>query len=119
MNDEHGLTAVVLLFMALSGKSKVHRRFHRVHRSAGFFPTRSRPVLAGMAPQSGTPKNMDGTSIASLRRAVRWAPFHRAARGRHHRSPTRYGHTPHFLFLAWTHLGANLFISHSEEVKPA
>ncbi len=99
-----GMTAVVLLFMALAGKSTAFIVFIAV---LGFFLYAIRPVLQAWLLES-TPKNMGGTSIGILFGAqslgASVSPFVGGL------IADRYGLIATFWFLAGTIVVANLFI---------
>jgi MFS family permease len=109
------MSAVVLVFMALAGKSQAFIAFVAV---LGFFLYAIRPVMQAWLLES-TPRNMGGTSIGIL--------FGAQALGSSV-SPLiagviadRYGLTAMFWFLALTIVFANLFIlamPRAEAVKP-
>jgi MFS family permease len=104
MMTSMGMTAVVLVFMALAGKSPAFVFFVAV---LGFFLYAIRPVMQAWLLET-TPKNMGGTSIGVL--------FGAQALGSSI-SPLlggiiadQYGLTATFHFLAGTIVAANLFI---------
>ncbi len=109
-----GMTAVVLLFMALAGKSTAFIVFIAV---LGFFLYAIRPVLQAWLLES-TPKNMGGTSIGILFGAqalgASIAPLIGGV------IADRYGLITTFWFLAATIVVANLFIlAMPREERPA
>ena len=104
MMTSMAMTALVLLFMALAGKSAAFVFFVTV---LGFFLYAIRPVLQAWLLET-TPKNMGGTSIGILFGAQALgssvAPFLGGL------IADRYGLTATFWFLAFTIVVANLFI---------
>jgi len=98
------MTAVVLVFMALAGRSQAFIAFVAV---LGFFLYAIRPVMQAWILET-TPKNMGGTSIGIL--------FGAQAAGSSIAPllggiiADRYGLTATFWFLAFTIVVANLFI---------
>ncbi|MGE5616821.1 MAG: MFS transporter, partial [Bacillota bacterium] len=104
MMTSMGMTAVVLLFMAMAGRSQAFIVFIAV---LGFFLYAIRPVLQAWLLES-TPKNMGGTSIGILFGAQSLgssiAPFLGGL------IADRWGLTATFWFLAGTIVVANLFI---------
>jgi MFS family permease len=110
------MSAVVLVFMALAGKSHAFIAFVAV---LGFFLYAIRPVMQAWLLES-TPKNMGGTSIGILFGAQALgssvAPLIAGM------IADRYGLNATFWFLALTIVFANLFIlamPRHEAVKPA
>jgi len=107
------MTAVVLLFMALAGKSTAFIAFIAV---LGFFLYAIRPVLQAWLLES-TPKNMGGTSIGILFGAqalgASVAPLVGGL------IADRYGLIATFWFLAGTIVVANLFILAMPKDAPA
>jgi MFS family permease len=99
-----GMTAVVLVFMALAGRSHAFAFFVAI---LGFFLYAVRPVLQAWILES-TPKNMGGTSIGILFGAqalgASVAPLVAGV------IADRHGLTATFWFLAATIVVANLFI---------
>lgn len=104
MMTSMGMTAVVLVFMAMAGKSTAFIVFIAV---LGFFLYAIRPVLQAWLLES-TPKNMGGTSIGILFGAqslgASIAPLVGGL------IADRYGLIATFWFLAGTIVVANLFI---------
>ena len=113
MMTSMGMTAVVLVFMALAGKSQAFIGFIAV---LGFFLYAIRPVLQAWLLES-TPKNMGGTSIGILFGAqalgASIAPLVGGL------VADRYGLTMTFWFLAGTIVFANLFILLMPAHEPA
>jgi MFS family permease len=113
MMTSMGMTAVVLVFMALAGKSQWFVGFIAV---LGFFLYAIRPVLQAWLLES-TPKNMGGTSIGILFGAqalgASIAPLVGGL------VADRYGLTMTFWFLAGTIVFANLFILLMPAHEPA
>ncbi len=98
------MSAVVLVFMALAGRSQAFIAFVAV---LGFFLYAIRPVLQAWLLES-TPKNMGGTSIGILFGAqALGASIAPLAAGM---VADRWGLTMTFWFLAGTIVFANLFI---------
>jgi MFS transporter, FSR family, fosmidomycin resistance protein len=110
------MSAVVLMFMALAGKSHAFIAFVAV---LGFFLYAIRPVMQAWLLES-TPKNMGGTSIGILFGAqALGASVGPLLAGL---IADRYGLAATFWFLALTIVFANLFIlamPKAEAVKPA
>jgi MFS family permease len=104
MMTSMGMTAVVLLFMAMAGKSTAFIVFIAV---LGFFLYAIRPVLQAWLLES-TPKNMGGTSIGILFGAQSLGASIAPAIGGV--IADRYGLITTFWFLAGTIVVANLFI---------
>jgi MFS family permease len=104
MMTSMAMTAVVLLFMALAGKSAAFVVFVTV---LGFFLYAIRPVLQAWLLET-TPRNMGGTSIGVLFGAQALGssvgPFLGGL------VADRYGLSAAFTFLAVTIVIANLFI---------
>jgi MFS family permease len=98
------MSAVVLVFMALAGKSHAFIAFVAV---LGFFLYAVRPVLQAWLLET-TPKNMGGTSIGILFGAQALGSSVAPVLGGV--IADRYGLTATFLFLAATIVIANLFI---------
>ena len=114
MMTSMGMTAVVLVFMAMAGKSTAFIVFIAV---LGFFLYAIRPVLQAWLLES-TPKNMGGTSIGILFGAqalgASIAPLIGGI------IADRYGLITTFWFLAGTIVVANLFIlAMPRDAKPA
>jgi MFS transporter, FSR family, fosmidomycin resistance protein len=116
MMTSMAMSAVVLVFMALAGKSHA---FIALVAVLGFFLYAIRPVMQAWLLES-TPKNMGGTSIGILFGAQALgssiAPLVAGL------IADRYGLTATFWFLALTIVFANLFIlamPKNEAVKPA
>ena len=113
MMTSMGMTAVVLLFMAMAGKSTAFIVFIAV---LGFFLYAIRPVLQAWLLES-TPKNMGGTSIGILFGAqslgASVAPLIGGI------IADRYGLIATFWFLAGTIVVANLFILAMPREAPA
>src|SRR3979411_2016445 len=113
MMTSMAMTAVVLVFMALAGKSLAFVFFVAV---LGFFLYAIRPVLQAWLLES-TPKNMGGTSIGVLFGAQALGSPCGAQVLSHASGPLlgglvadSYGLTATFAFLAGTIVAANLFI---------
>jgi len=104
MMTSMGMTAVVLVFMALAGKSQAFIAFIAV---LGFFLYAIRPVLQAWLLES-TPRNMGGTSIGILFGAQALGASIAPLVGG--MVADRYGLTMTFWFLAGTIVFANLFI---------
>jgi MFS family permease len=99
-----GMTAVVLLFHAMAGKST---GVHRVHRGAGLLPLRDPPGDAGMAPgddaeEHGRHQHRHPFGAQALGSSV--APLIAGV------IADRFGLLAVFWFLAATIIFANLFI---------
>ena len=115
MMSSMAMTAVVLVFMAVAGKSQAFIVFIAV---LGFFLYAIRPVMQAWLLES-TPKNMGGTSIGILFGAQSLgssiAPLLGGVIADH------YGLNATFWFLAFTIVVANLFIiaMPTDEKKPA
>jgi MFS family permease len=113
MMTSMGMTAIVLVSMALAGKSQWFVGFIAV---LGFFLYAIRPVLQAWLLES-TPKNMGGTSIGILFGAqalgASIAPLVGGL------VADRYGLTMTFWFLAGTIVFANLFILLMPAHEPA
>ncbi len=114
MMTSMAMTAVVLIFMAVAGKSHAFIFFIAV---LGFFLYAIRPVLQAWLLES-TPRNMDGTSIGILFGAQSLGSSVAPLLGG--LIADRYGLTSTFWFLAFTIIVANLFIvaMPMEEKKP-
>ncbi|HET7765595.1 MAG TPA: MFS transporter [Burkholderiales bacterium] len=104
MMTSMAMTAVVLLFMALAGRSAAFVIFVTV---LGFFLYAIRPVLQAWLLES-TPKNMGGTSIGVLFGAQALGSSVGPLLGG--LVADRYGLNAAFYFLAGTIVAANLFI---------
>jgi MFS family permease len=104
MMTSMAMTAVVLVFMALAGKSNAFIVFIAV---LGFFLYAIRPVLQAWLLES-TPKNMGGTSIGILFGAQSLGASVAPLIGG--MIADRYGLIMTFWFLAFTIVVANLFI---------
>jgi MFS family permease len=104
MMTSMAMTAVVLLFMALAGKSAAFVFFVTV---LGFFLYAIRPVLQAWLLET-TPKNMGGTSIGVLFGAQALGSSVGPVLGG--MVADRYGLSSAFTFLAVTIVIANLFI---------
>jgi MFS family permease len=113
MMTSMGMTAVVLLFMALAGKSTAFIVFIAV---LGFFLYAIRPVLQAWLLES-TPKNMGGTSIGILFGAQSLGASVAPLVGG--MIADRYGLITTFWFLAGTIVVANLFILAMPREEPA
>ena len=113
MMTSMAMTAVVLVFMAMAGKSTAFIVFIAV---LGFFLYAIRPVLQAWLLES-TPRNMGGTSIGILFGAqalgASVAPFVGGV------IADRYGLIATFWFLAGTIVVANLFILAMPDEKAA
>src|SRR5260221_9813606 len=113
MMTSMAMTAVVLVFMALAGKSHAFIFFVAV---LGFFLYAIRPVLQAWLLES-TPKNMGGTSIGVLFGAQALGssvgPLLRGL------VADSYGLTATFAFLAGTIVAAHLFILFMPKTEPA
>jgi MFS family permease len=107
------MSAVVLVFMALAGKSPAFIAFVAV---LGFFLYAIRPVLQAWLLES-TPKNMGGTSIGILFGAQALGAAIAPLIGG--MVADRYGLTMTFWFLAGTIVFANLFILLMPPQEPA
>ena len=112
MMTSMGMSAVVLVFMAVAGKSTAFIAFVAM---LGFFLYAIRPVLQAWLLES-TPKNMGGTSIGILFGAqalgASISPFLGGM------VADRYGLTMTFWFLAGTIVFANLFILAMPQHEP-
>ena len=104
MMTSMAMTAVVLVFMALAGKSQAFVFFVAV---LGFFLYAIRPVMQAWLLET-TPKNMGGTSIGVLFGAQALGSSVGPLMGG--MVADRYGLTAAFYFLAGTIVAANLFI---------
>jgi predicted MFS family arabinose efflux permease len=104
MMTSMAMTAVVLLFMAVAGKSAAFVFFVTV---LGFFLYAIRPVLQAWLLET-TPKNMGGTSIGVLFGAQALGSSIGPVLGGV--VADRYGLSAAFYFLAGTIVAANLFI---------
>ena len=104
MMTSMAMTAVVLVFMAVAGRSPAFIFFIAV---LGFFLYAIRPVLQAWLLES-TPKNMGGTSIGILFGAQSLGSSVAPLLGG--LIADRYGLTSAFWFLAFTIVVANLFI---------
>jgi MFS transporter, FSR family, fosmidomycin resistance protein len=104
MMTSMAMTAVVLLFMALAGKSAAFVFFVTI---LGFFLYAIRPVLQAWLLET-TPKNMGGTSIGVLFGAQALGSSIGPLLGG--LVADRYGLSAAFYFLAGTIVTANLFI---------
>ena len=113
MMTSMGMTAVVLLFMALAGQSAAFIVFIAV---LGFFLSAIRPVLQAWLLES-TPKNMGGTSIGILFGAQSLGASVAPLIGG--MIADRYGLITTFWFLAGTIVVANLFILAMPSDAPA
>jgi MFS family permease len=98
------MTAVVLVFMAVAGKSQAFIVFIAV---LGFFLYAIRPVMQAWLLET-TPKNMGGTSIGILFGAQSLGSSVAPLLGGV--IADRYGLNATFWFLAFTIVVANLFI---------
>jgi len=113
MMTSMAMTAVVLVFMALAGKSLAFVFFVAV---LGFFLYAIRPVLQAWLLES-TPKNMGGTSIGVLFGAQALGSSIGPLLGG--LVADSYGLTATFAFLAGTIVAANLFILFMPKTEPA
>lgn len=113
MMTSMAMTAVVLVFMALAGKSLAFVFFVAV---LGFFLYAIRPVLQAWLLES-TPRNMGGTSIGVLFGAQALGSSVGPLLGG--LVADRYGLTATFAFLAGTIVAANLFILFMPKTEPA
>ena len=113
MMTSMGMTAVVLVFMAMAGKSTAFIVFIAV---LGFFLYAIRPVLQAWLLES-TPKNMGGTSIGILFGAQSLGASVAPVVGG--LIADRYGLITTFWFLAGTIVVANLFILAMPKDEPA
>jgi MFS family permease len=104
MMTSMAMTAVVLVFMAVAGKSQAFIAFIAV---LGFFLYAIRPVMQAWLLET-TPKNMGGTSIGILFGAQSLGSSVAPLLGGI--IADRYGITATFWFLAFTIVVANLFI---------
>ena len=104
MTTSMAMTAVVLLFMALAGKSSAFVFFVTI---LGFFLYAIRPVLQAWLLET-TPKNMGGTSVGVLFGAQALGSSVGPVLGG--LVADRYGLSAAFYFLAGTIVAANLFI---------
>jgi MFS family permease len=104
MMTSMAMTAVVLVFMAVAGKSQAFIAFIAV---LGFFLYAIRPVMQAWLLET-TPKNMGGTSIGILFGAQSLGSSVAPLLGGI--IADRYGLTATFWFLAFTIVVANLFI---------
>ncbi|HUL92191.1 MAG TPA: MFS transporter [Burkholderiales bacterium] len=113
MMTSMAMTAVVLLFMALAGRSAAFVFFVTI---LGFFLYAIRPVLQAWLLET-TPRNMGGTSIGVLFGAQALGssvgPFLAGL------VADRYGLSAAFYFLAFTIVLANLFIFFMPKPDPA
>jgi len=113
MMTSMAMTAVVLVFMALAGKSLAFVFFVAV---LGFFLYAIRPVLQAWLLES-TPRNMGGTSIGVLFGAQALGSSIGPLLGG--LVADSYGLTATFAFLAGTIVAANLFILFMPKTEPA
>ena len=113
MMTSMAMTAVVLVFMALAGKSLAFVFFVAV---LGFFLYAIRPVLQAWLLET-TPKNMGGTSIGVLFGAQALGSSIGPLLGG--LVADSYGLTATFVFLAGTIVAANLFILFMPKTEPA
>jgi MFS family permease len=113
MMTSMAMTAVVLVFMALAGKSLAFVFFVAV---LGFFLYAIRPVLQAWLLET-TPRNMGGTSIGVLFGAQALGSSIGPLLGGV--VADRYGLTATFAFLAGTIVAANLFILFMPKTEPA
>ena len=113
MMTSMAMTAVVLVFMALAGKSLAFVFFVAV---LGFFLYAIRPVLQAWLLET-TPKNMGGTSIGVLFGAQALGSSIGPLLGG--LVADNYGLTATFVFLAGTIVAANLFILFMPKTEPA
>jgi MFS family permease len=113
MMTSMAMTAVVLVFMALAGKSVAFVFFVTI---LGFFLYAIRPVLQAWLLET-TPKNMGGTSIGVLFGAQALGSSIGPVLGG--MVADRYGLSAAFYFLAFTIVAANLFIFLMPKTEPA
>src|SRR6266850_3290827 len=113
MMTSMAMTAVVLVFMALAGKSPAFVFFVAV---LGFFLYAIRPVMQAWLLET-TPKNMGGTSIGVLFGAQALGSSIGPVLGG--MVADRYGLSAAFYFLAFTIVLANLFILFMPRTEPA
>ncbi len=113
MMTSMAMTAVVLVFMALAGKSLAFVFFVAV---LGFFLYAIRPVLQAWLLET-TPRNMGGTSIGVLFGAQALGSSVGPLLGG--LVADGYGLTATFAFLAGTIVAANLFILFMPKTEPA
>jgi MFS family permease len=113
MMTSMAMTAVVLVFMALAGKSLAFVFFVAV---LGFFLYAIRPVLQAWLLET-TPRNMGGTSIGVLFGAQAIGSSIGPLLGG--LVADSYGLTATFVFLAGTIVAANLFILFMPRTEPA
>jgi MFS family permease len=113
MMTSMAMTAVVLVFMALAGKSAAFVFFVTI---LGFFLYAIRPVLQAWLLET-TPKNMGGTSIGVLFGAQALGSSIGPVLGG--MVADRYGLSAAFYFLAFTIVAANLFIFLMPKTEPA
>jgi len=113
MMTSMAMTAVVLVFMALAGKSLAFVFFVAV---LGFFLYAIRPVLQAWLLET-TPRNMGGTSIGVLFGAQALGSSVGPLLGG--LVADSYGLTATFAFLAGTIVAANLFILFMPKTEPA
>jgi predicted MFS family arabinose efflux permease len=113
MMTSMAMTAVVLVFMALAGKSLAFVFFIAV---LGFFLYAIRPVLQAWLLET-TPRNMGGTSIGVLFGAQALGSSIGPLLGG--LVADSYGLTATFAFLAGTIVAANLFILFMPKTEPA
>jgi len=113
MMTSMAMTAVVLVFMALAGKSLAFVFFVAV---LGFFLYAIRPVLQAWLLET-TPRNMGGTSIGVLFGAQAIGSSVGPLLGG--LVADSYGLTATFVFLAGTIVAANLFILFMPKTEPA
>jgi MFS family permease len=113
MMTSMAMTAVVLVFMALAGKSLAFVFFVAV---LGFFLYAIRPVLQAWLLET-TPRNMGGTSIGVLFGAQAIGSSIGPLLGG--LVADSYGLTATFAFLAGTIVAANLFILFMPKTEPA
>src|SRR6266513_940847 len=113
MMTSMAMTAVVLVFMALAGKSLAFVAFVAV---LGFFLYAIRPVLQAWLLET-TPRNMGGTSIGVLFGAQAVGSSIGPLLGG--LVADSYGLTATFAFLAGTIVAANLFILFMPKSEPA
>jgi len=113
MMTSMAMTAVVLVFMALAGKSLAFVFFVAV---LGFFLYAIRPVLQAWLLES-TPRNMGGTSIGVLFGAQALGSSIGPLLGG--LVADSYGLTATFAFLAGTIVAANIFILFMPKTEPA
>jgi len=113
MMTSMAMTAVVLVFMALAGKSVAFVVFVTV---LGFFLYAIRPVMQAWLLET-TPRNMGGTSIGVLFGAQALGSSVGPLLGG--MVADRYGLTAAFYFLAVTIVVANLFILFMPKTEPS